>query len=92
MSLRAQKLSGRFISVEICHNQVRNTRLGVTVTKSYGCAVVRNRFKRVVREGFRSCYSLLPQGTDIIVRPRHEAATMKSSDVHCELVKLLGTL
>jgi ribonuclease P protein component len=44
--------------------------LGITVSKKYGKAHLRNHFKRVVRESFRHLSSLLPQGMDVNVHPR----------------------
>lgn len=41
-------------------------RLGVTVTKKIGNAVVRNRVKRVLREVFRRNRDLFPPSTDIV--------------------------
>jgi ribonuclease P protein component len=49
-------------------------RLGVTVTRKFGNAVVRNRAKRVVRESFRQSPQLFPRGIDIVVIPKASAA------------------
>jgi ribonuclease P protein component len=46
------------------------TRLGITVSKKYGKAHDRNRFKRVVREAFRESYDLIPKGLNLHVMPR----------------------
>lgn len=46
-------------------------RLGLTVTKKYGNAVNRNRFKRMLRESFRSLYSYFPKQLEINVKPKH---------------------
>jgi len=52
----------------------RNTqyrpRLGLSVSRKIGNAVVRNRWKRRLREAFRLNQSSLPQGVDLIVIPR----------------------
>lgn len=45
-------------------------RLGLAVTRKTGCAVVRNRVKRVVRDFFRLNQARLPQGHDIVVVPK----------------------
>jgi ribonuclease P protein component len=50
------------------------TRLGVTVPKRTGIAVVRNRWKRLIREAFRQQRGQLPAGYDLVVRPRRGAA------------------
>ncbi|MEL7267889.1 MAG: ribonuclease P protein component, partial [Planctomycetota bacterium] len=46
------------------------TCLGVTVPKRVGNAVVRNRWKRLVREAFRAVVHHLPPGLRLIIRPK----------------------
>lgn len=48
------------------------SRLGLSVSRKVGNAVVRNRWKRWIRESFRQ--QSLPAGLDIVVRPRKGAA------------------
>ena len=43
------------------------SRLGVAVSKRVGSAVVRNRWKRAIREAFRAECSRLPAAHDIVV-------------------------
>jgi len=45
-------------------------RLGLSVSRRLGNAVVRNRLKRLVREAFRLTRGQLPAGIDLIVIPR----------------------
>jgi len=42
-------------------------RLGITVTKSFGTAVRRNRIKRYIRESFRHIHPHLKSGADIVI-------------------------
>lgn len=64
-------------------------RLGILVTKKYGSAVERNRFKRVVRAAVRA---LGPApGWDILVLPR-EAHEAKMPDIQSSLRHLMGML
>jgi ribonuclease P protein component len=48
-------------------------RLGLSISKKVGTAVVRNRWKRLIREAFRLQRVELPAGLDLIVRPQKGA-------------------
>jgi ribonuclease P protein component len=45
----------------------RPVRIGVSVSRRVGHAVIRNRWKRRLREVFREVRSALPPGTDLVV-------------------------
>ena len=66
------------------------TRLGITASRHYGIAVKRNRFKRVVREAFRHCRTLMNVGFDLNVKPRQTARNASPTDIRAELLKFLG--
>ncbi len=48
------------------------TRIGITVSRKVGKAVVRNRIKRLVREAFRRHHDALPTGLDLVAVARNE--------------------
>ena len=62
-------------------DQSANSRLGVSVRRSLGSAVARNRSKRLVKEAFRLHGSQLPPGADLIVAVAKNLAGMKLKEV-----------
>src|SRR5438046_1464426 len=57
-----------------CENGLSHPRLGLSVSRKVGNAVVRNRWKRVLREAFRLSRENLPAGVDLVFRPRRGAS------------------
>ncbi len=52
------------------------SRMGITVSRKVGCAVVRNRAKRLVREAFRHYPTFVPYGIDLVVIVRSALTDM----------------
>jgi ribonuclease P protein component len=68
--------------VAYCRNSLGNPRLGVTVSKKVGCAVIRNRIKRLVREYFRLNNALFDKAYDMNVIARSGAASLSSQKIN----------
>jgi ribonuclease P protein component len=75
-------------------NAQAQSRLGVTVTKRIGRAVVRNRCKRLVKEVFRRNKWRLPAKLDLVVNVKHpmaEATYQEAESQFLRFIKKLGT-
>lgn len=64
--------SDEWLLVFGCDNQLPYPRLGLSVSRKVGNAVLRNRWKRLIREAFRLSREELPAGIDLIVIPRSQ--------------------
>lgn len=69
-------------------------RIGLTVTKRQGGAVVRNRIKRVIREAYREADSRfnIRRGYLIVLCAKNSAATAKTQRVFADISYALGKL
>lgn len=65
-------------------------RLGITVSRRVGSAVIRARVKRRVREWFRRNRAMIPKGKDLVVIARPAAADAK--EIGRELASALQRL
>ena len=54
-------------------NRLGRNRLGLTASKKVGCAVERNRCRRIIREAYRLSEHTYLSGYDIVVVARHRA-------------------
>ena len=67
---RKRSASDGVLIVYACENDLDHPRLGCSVSRKVGDAVVRNRYKRLFREAFRLTQHELPAGVDLVLIPR----------------------
>ena len=61
---------------------IRNTcRVGITTGKKIGCAVERNRARRVITAAFRDCLPEITKGCDIVFVARRRILNAKSHEI-----------
>ncbi len=65
------------------------TRIGLTVPRAIGGAVIRNRIKRRIREAFRLHRAEFSPQWDIVFNPRRAALTAPFGDLERGLLKVI---
>jgi ribonuclease P protein component len=96
--LRLQKIGARFQTAHFVMYAGRlaeadRSRLGMTVSRRIGSAVVRNRTRRRVRECYRlKLRSMFPEGTALIVIARAGAGALKMPAITGELMHAAANL
>lgn len=103
---KGKKAVGRYTVVYVMKDQkasvfrrahpmkVSINRVGLTVTKKIGGAVMRNRVKRILREGYRLCEKELPlrRGRIVIIVARDASRGAKSTEIYAEMRKQFESL
>lgn len=86
-----RKLHGNAVVVFVRPGQPGPGRFGITVTRRAGCAVVRNRLKRQVRDVLRRFADRARlSGLDVVVNVRDGAAGTEYTVLRADLERLLA--
>lgn len=101
---RGKKFVGRYVAVYVLKdlaakrlrkenpNKEYVNRLGLSVSKKVGGAVIRSRAKRIIRAAYRAHADELRRGFLIVISARMAIAGKKSTDVEAELLKAFKEL
>jgi len=103
---RGKKFVGRYVVVYVLPDYAaarlkranptgeKLNRIGITVTKKLGGAVVRNRAKRIIREGYRQADKKRPikKGFLIVIVARAQIVKAKAGDIGADIAAAAKTL
>ena len=81
--------SDKNIAIYFLPNRQSVNRLGITVSKKTGCAVLRNRTKRLIRESYRLNEHRIKSGYDIVIVARRHIVYADFHAIRASLEKLL---
>ncbi|HEX7056506.1 MAG TPA: ribonuclease P protein component [Bacilli bacterium] len=79
----------QFVLFVLRNNQIENFRLGISVSRKVGNAVVRNRVRRLVKEIVRSLKPCIAGHLDMILLARKPAAQMDFHQMEKSIVHVL---
>lgn len=81
-----------YLAMYVIEKKQGPRRLGITVSTKVGCAVIRNRVRRLIREAFRLNESRFSENADIIVVARVRAKDATFVQIEKSLLSLAGEL
>jgi len=89
---RGHRVATRSFVLFGLESAIAHSRIGITVTRKCGNAVVRNRVKRLVREVFRRHQEELVPPMDLVLNARLGMERARLSDLEHEFVRGFGEL
>jgi len=81
LSQFGKKVVNKYFIAAFCPSETSKTRIGITVSKKVGNAVVRNNIKRKIREHFRLNRHRIQGDWDINIIAKKEISSLKSKEV-----------
>lgn len=90
---QGQRIHGRRLVFQFLPGRSDASRLGITVSKKVGNAVVRNRIKRWVREVFRRHPELRPSGRrssyDLVITAKSGVTDFSHASLESEIISII---
>lgn len=77
-----RRVTSDLVAVYARPNGLRVTRIGISVRRSAGTAVARNRVRRRIREAVRLGHQGMAGGFDVVLVPRVPAARVRFGALH----------
>lgn len=90
LRIGCSRIFGQNVALQLSKRGRPVTRLGITISKKFGKAHDRNRFKRCVREVFREVRADLPMGIEINIFPQKHTTLLSWKETAEELKDLFS--
>lgn len=84
-----KRRSSSHFTVFFRHNELPETRFGVSIKKALGNAVVRNRIRRRIREVVRKHRQEIPAGWDMVIHPKGAIERVEFVALAADLLRLI---
>ncbi len=88
----SNRLYGATLIIQFQKGRASSAKLGITVSKKFGKAHDRNRFKRIVRESFRELYATLPPNLEMNISPQKTTGVPSKQALSIELKGMLDKI
>ncbi len=89
---RGSRFRGEFCTIDYLSTAQEEKKLGITASTKTGPAILRNRFKRLSREVFRTHKTLLPKGYLLGIRPKGNIQDLTFSSLSTDFHRLAHLL
>lgn len=90
---RGRRAGGKLLTViALRRSSACGARVGLSVSKDHGCAVRRNKIKRLLREAFRLERKGLPLDYDVVLIPRPRPEKLRLHELRAELLQLIAKI
>jgi len=86
---QGRRWNGRLMRIHVRPNGLPQARLAISISGKVCNSVLRNRWKRLLREAFRLNGEAIGPGLDIVVVPTRPPESLKLADVEAMLLDLV---
>lgn len=89
---KGKSCANKYLALYVLPGKPEFNRLGITVSKKIGCAVLRNKVRRKIKESYRLSEDFIKTGHTIVIVARMASATADYHKINSALLHLLQKL